>query len=323
VGPPCRRPRPRPTATIYLTRLQRDPYGRAMPGGDRDDDDAPRWELPVYDPSEEIPRWEPERDVRREVPRWQPARAQPSTPRAGMPRGGAPRPSATRAAAALPAREPPKRVPFYAAPFAWWTAHPWPVLWAFVLLAPVAALALRVLDEAALTAVVTPAAWGLVLLFAIALALALMASARRSALRLVLGGVGALVTLAVLLWPVTRVTLGRTICPARAGPDLGAGVAASALEAWQGGNDGDGGWRQGRPDDTWQERTRAAGLVDYQLLATGCWERVAPIDTSRTWHEFRVTVQDGDREPLSKTVVVHTDAGGDGWKITAIEGPLP
>jgi hypothetical protein len=322
VGPPRRRPHPRPTATIYLTGLQRDPYGRAMPGGDRDDD-APRWELPVYDPSEEIPRWEPERDVRREVPRWQPGRAQPSTPRAATPRGATSRAGTTRAAAALPAREPPKRVPLYAVPFAWWAAHPWAVLWTFVLLAPVAALLLRALDEAALAAVVTPAAWGLALLFAIGLALAVVASARRSPFRLVLGGVGVLVTLAVLLWPVTRVTLGRTICPPRAGPDLGAGVAAGALEAWQGGNGGDGGWRQGRPDDTWQERTRAAGLVDYQLVATGCWERVAPIDTSRTWHEFRVTVQDGDREPLSKTVVVHTAAGGDGWKITAIEGPLP
>jgi hypothetical protein len=292
-----------------------------MPGGDRDDDDAPRWELPVYDPAEEIPRWEPEREGRREVPRWQPGRA--ATPRAAPPRGATSRASSTRAAGALPAREPAKRGPFYAAPFAWWTAHPWPVLWALVLLAPLAALLLRVLDESALVAVVTPAVWGLVLLFAIALGLALVASARRSPFRLVLGGVGALVALAVLLWPVTRVTLGRTICPLRAGPDLGAGIAAGALEAWQGGNGGNGGWREGRPDDTWQERTRAAGLVDYQLVATGCWERVAPIDTSRTWHEFRVTVRDAERQPLSKTVVIHTAAGGDGWKITAIEGPLP
>jgi hypothetical protein len=323
VGPPRRRPHPRPTATIYLTGLQRDPYGRAMPGGDRDDDDAPRWELPVYDPSEEIPRWEPERDVRREVPRWQPGSAQPSTPRAATPRGAAPRGATSRATPVLPMGEPAKRVPFYAAPFAWWAAHPWVVLWVFILLAPLAALLLRALDEAALTVAVTPVAWGFGLLFVIALGLALMASARRSTLRPVLGGVGALVALTVLLWPVTRVTLGRTICPPRAGPDLGAGVAAGALEAWQGGDSSDGSWGDGRPDDTWQERTRAAGLVDYQLMATGCWERIAPIDTSRTWHEFRVTVQDADREPLSKTVVVHTAAGGDGWKITAIEGPLP
>jgi hypothetical protein len=223
----------------------------------------------------------------------------------------------------MPVREPPKPVPFYAAPFAWWAAHPWAVLWAFVLLAPAAVLLLRALDEAALAAVVTPAAWALALLFASALALAVVASAPRSALRLVLGGVGALVALGVLLWPVTRVTLGRTICPPRAGPDLGAGVAAGALGAWQEGNSGEGAWHRGRPDDIWQERTRAAGLVDYQLVATGCWERIAPIDASRTWHEFRVTVRDADREPLSKTVVVHTAAGGDGWKITAIEGPLP
>jgi hypothetical protein len=280
-----------------------------MPG-DRDDDDAPRWELPVYDPSEEIPRWEPEREVRRDVPRWQPRGAQPSRPRAGS-------------TAPLPSREPAKRVPLYAVPFAWWGAHPWAVLWVLVFLAPVSALLLRALDEAALAALVTPVAWALALLFAVALGLAVMASARRSTLRLALGGVGALAVLGVLLWPVTRVTLGRTVCPPRAGPDLGAGVAAGVLEAWQGGNGGDGGWQRGRPDDAWRDRTRAAALVDYQLLATGCWERIAPIDASRTWHEFRVTVRNGDQDPLSKTVVVHTAAGGDGWKITGVEGPLP
>ena len=76
-------------------------------------------------------------------------------------------------------------------------------------------------------------------------------------------------------------------------------------------------------DAGWHERAGAVSLVDYQLVETGCWERVAPIDGSRTWHEFRVTVQGRDQAALSKSVVVHTAAGPDGWKITAIEGPLP
>jgi hypothetical protein len=58
-------------------------------------------------------------------------------------------------------------------------------------------------------------------------------------------------------------------------------------------------------------------------MATGCWERIAPIDASRTWHEFQVTVRNGDQDALSKTVVVHTAASLDGWKITGVEGPLP
>jgi hypothetical protein len=64
-------------------------------------------------------------------------------------------------------------------------------------------------------------------------------------------------------------------------------------------------------------------LLDYQLVDTGCWERVAPIDVTSTWHEFRVTVQGRDQAALSKSVVVHTALGTGGWKITAIEGPLP
>ena len=280
-----------------------------MPG-ERDDDDAPRWELPVYDPSEEVPRWEePEREPRRGATAWQPRRG-PSTPRVG--------PAVTTSRP-----EPAKRVPVYAVPFTWWGAHPWAVLWALVLLAPGAVLLLRVLDESALEGLVRPVAWGLGLLFTIALALAIVTGAQRSAVRLVMGAVGALAALGMLLWPVTRVTLGRTVCPARAGADLGAAVAAGALDAWQGGTDGDAGWRRGQPDDAWRERTRASGVVDYQLVATGCWERIAPIDATRTWHEFRVTVRETDQEPLSKTVVVHTAVGGDGWKITAIEGPLP
>jgi hypothetical protein len=297
-----------------------------MPG-DRDDDDAPRWELPVWDPAaDEVPRWEPEplrrvsreprRDVRPEVPRWQPDRGRPSAPRGGGVPSSRVRPTVTAIR-----RESPKPVSPLAAPFVWWGTHPWAVLWLLIILAPVDALLLRALDESSLARAVTPAVWGLVVLFVVALALAMVASAGRSANRLVLGTLGALAALGVLLWPVTRVTLGRGVCPARAGTDLGARVAAGALDAWLAG-EGDAVWH-GQPDEAWRERTRAASLVDYQLVATGCWERMAPIDATHTWHDFRVTVQEGGGTPLSKTVVVHTAVARDGWKITAIEGPVP
>jgi hypothetical protein len=280
------------------------------------DDDNPRWELPVWDPSTEdtTPRWTP----RREVPRWQP-RGDPAP--AARTRGG----SGRRMGSALPPvrREPPKRVSPLAAPFVWWAAHPWIVLWVLVFMAPGAALLLRVVDESEFEIAVRPLAWGLSALFVIALALAVVASARRSVTRLAFGTIAALAVLGVLLWPVTHVTLGRTACPARAGNDLGARRAAGALDAWQAGDGGAAGWQQGQPDAAWRERTRAIGLVDYQLVESGCWERVAPIDGTHTWHEFRVTVSGPERAMLLKTVVVHTAVGADGWKITAIEGPLP
>jgi hypothetical protein len=147
--------------------------------------------------------------------------------------------------------------------------------------------------------------------------------ARRSVPRLAFGTIAALATLAILLWPVTHVTFGRTVCPARAGNDLGAHRAGGALEAWQAGAGDAAGWQAGRPDPAWSERTRAVSLVDYQIVESGCWERIAPVDGTHTWHEFRVTVSEPERAALLKTVVVHTTVGRDGWKITAIEGPLP
>ena len=171
-------------------------------------------------------------------------------------------------------------------------------------------------------AFVAPLAWAFGALLAASLGVAAAARARRSPV-LAVGLAGALAAAGLLLWPVTRVTLGRAPCPPRAGPDLGAPVAAAALEAWRGGVTGDTGWRAGRADPAWTARARAAGLLDFSLVETGCWERVAPVDGSRTWHEFRATVRAGEDNPLSKIVVVHTARGDAGWKITAIEGPLP
>jgi hypothetical protein len=279
-----------------------------------DDDDA-RWELPVWEPPsgsplDEGPRWEPDR----EVPRWQPRRESATRPR-GKAR------AETVAAPRAPA--PPKpSLPSRAA--TWWGAHPWVIVWALVILTPAAAVLLRALDESGLERLVRPLAWTLGVLLVVALAIAMMGSARRSVARLALGTVSVLIGLGAALWPVTQVTLGRTACPARASGDLGAAVAGGALDAWQRGVSGDGSWRGGQAEGAWQERARVAGLLDYQLVETGCWERAAPIDASRTWHEFRVTVHTNREDaPLSKSVVVHTATGDDGWKITAIEGPLP
>jgi hypothetical protein len=284
-----------------------------MPGKSNDDD--PRWELPVWDPSqEETPRWSPDR----EVPRWQPQQRRGAAP--GARTAGRKRPTSTVSTAR---REPPKPVSPLAAPFVWWAAHPWVVLWVLIFLAPAAALLLRVIDESDFRFAVQPLAWGLCSLLVVALALAVVATARRSVIRLALGTVAALAVLGVLLWPVTHVTFGRTVCPARAGADLGARLAAGALDAWQAGDGGDARWQDGLADAAWRERSRTINLVDYQLVESGCWERIAPLDGTHTWHEFRVTVSEPERASLLKTVVIHTAAGGDGWKITAIEGPLP
>jgi hypothetical protein len=281
------------------------------------DDDAPRWELPEWEeeppsrsPSQSVPRWEPDR----EVPRVQPRRGSASRVRVG----------ARLEPGTAPMRVvPPPTQPLVVRPFAWWAAHPWVVAWVLVFLAAPAVILLRALDEAELDVLVRPLVWGLGALFVVALVLAALASARRSVTRLVFGTLGVLAALGMLLWPLTQVTLGRAPCPTRAGANLGAPVAAGALAAWQHGAGGADGWRNAEVDGDWRDRSRGVTLLDYQLVDSGCWERMAPIDVSRTWHDFRVTVQGNDQTALSKSVVVHTAVGSEGWKITAIEGPLP
>jgi hypothetical protein len=210
-----------------------------------------------------------------------------------------------------------------ARPFIWWRAHPWIVMWALVLVIPLVAVALRLLDESEHEAFVSPLAWAFAVSVVAALVVATLARGPRSPLRLALGLGAPLLAAGMLLWPVTQVTLGRTPCPPRAGSDLGAPIAAAALEAWRAGKTGDAGWHGGRADATWIARAGALGVIESSLVDSGCWERVAPVDGSRTWHEFRVTVRQGKGNPLSKVVVVHTARAAAGWKITAIEGPLP
>jgi hypothetical protein len=196
-------------------------------------------------------------------------------------------------------------------------------VWALVLLAPIAVALLRVLDESGYEALLTPLAWSLVVLFVAVLVVAALTSVPRSMARAVVGTAGALIALAVLLWPVTRVTLDHTPCPPRAGVDLGVPAAVNALASWERGEVDDAAWRGGAAGPGWRDKVRETRLLDYQLVDSGCWERVAPVDVSRTWHEFRVTVEAAEREPISKVVVVHTASERGDWKITSVEGPLP
>jgi len=276
-------------------------------------DDVPRWQPPTSDSRPDtwqrgggdVPRWDPATPV----PRWQPRAGGPVGARIGTDEGNR--------------RAPSVRVSPLALPFVWWRAHPWVPVWAAVSLAPVGVLLLRFADEYGADRLVEPLKWALIALLAVVLVRATVFSARRSLVRLVLGVGAAVGALAVLLWPMTQVTLGRAMCPSRAGADRGVQAAAAGIEAWQRGEPGEAAWRAGAADVAWREKARAISLLDYQLVDSGCFERVAPIDTNHTWHEFRVTVKEGERAPLSKIVVVRTAAAGSEWKITGIEGPLP
>jgi hypothetical protein len=281
-----------------------------MPGSS---DDVPRWQPP--EASDDLPRWEPPPPTE-DVPRWEPA----APPVETVQRRAPARPAARRPQPVDVGRA---SIPLAAPRAPWWRRRPWAVVWALVLLAPVAVAFLRVLDEWGYEALLTPVAWGLAALFVAALIVAVLATVPRSMARAVLGLAGALIAFALLLWPVTRVTLDHTPCPPRAGVDLGVPAAVSALASWERGETDDAAWRGGTAGSDWRDKVRQTRLIDYQLVDSGCWERVAPVDVSRTWHEFRVTIETGEREPLSKVVVVHTASERGDWKITSVEGPLP
>ena len=267
------------------------------------------------------PRWEPP-PPSRDVPRWEPTASRPSRPRAAGSRRRLPRPR--RAPDASGARRaPPPSSRLRARPASWWRRHPWAIVWALVLLAPFAVFALRLLDESGYDGLLAPVAWALAALFVAALVVAVLSTIRRSVARAVLGVAGVLVALVVLLAPLTRVTLDHTPCPPRAGVDLGVPAAVSALASWERGETDDTGWRGGDRRAGLARTVRDTRLIDYQLVDSGCWERVAPVDVTRTWHEFRVTIETGEREPMSKVVVVHTTTERGDWKITSVEGPLP
>jgi hypothetical protein len=276
-----------------------------MQGG-RDDDDVPRWVPPPA--FREARRSQPPVPAStRQTPHWHPPAG--SSSRRRTPRPGAP---SVRRRSAAPTDPPLVR----------WRARLWLVAWGLMLAIPPGAVLLRLLDGSGHGLLGVMLGAGFAASLAVALILALLASAHRSAGRAAVGVSAALATGGVLLWLVTSTTLGRSECPGRAGADRGLPTAVAALAAWRQGG-ADAAWLGGQPQPGWLARAGAAGLLDYQLVGSGCWERLAPIDVSRTWHEFRVTVRRGEEAPLSKVVVVHTALAGEGWKITGIDGPLP
>jgi hypothetical protein len=285
-----------------------------MPGPS---DDVPRWQPP--EPADDAPRWEPP-PPSSDVPRWEPPPAAPA--KTVRRRESPPSPTLRREAAPAPSRRAPAptRRPW---PWSWWGRHAWAVVWALVILAPAAVFLLRVLDESGYGGLLVPIEWALAALFLAVLVVAVLSTVQRSAARVVLGVVAVLAVLTVLLWPLTRVTLDHTQCPARAGVDRGVPAAVSALASWERGEADDAVWRGGAAAPGWRDTVRGIRLIDYQLVDSGCWERVAPVDVTRTWHEFRVTIEAGERKPISKMVVVHTTTERGEWKITSVEGPLP
>jgi hypothetical protein len=222
-----------------------------------------------------------------------------------------------------PPRRPVKKpVSPYAIPFVWWSRHPWIVLWVCVFLTPAAMLTLRLLDDTDSAGLVRPLLVAFVLAFVVALLTALLIGVRRSAPRALAGAAGAVVGVAILVIPMVHV-IGQRFCPARMGEDRGIQTSAEMLEAWKSGNALPEVWASADVGADWKRRAADLALLDYQLVESGCWERMAPVTTTRTWHEFRVTVRRGETDPLSKILTVHTVAAGTGWRISEVEGPRP
>jgi len=89
--------------------------------------------------------------------------------------------------------------------------------------------------------------------------------------------------------------IGQRSCPERMGVDRGIQVAAQMLDAWRKGEAAPADvWASAAVADAWRSRVGKLTLIDYKVVDSGCWERLAPVATRRTWHEFRVTVQQRD-----------------------------
>ena len=296
-------------------------------------DDVPQWEI-----SEEEPSWDlmaaettPVEDAQ-ELPRGPRAtdqapagRQPPSTRPRSRPSGKAAAGRAGRVAQA-PGRRASTPSAGRAVPSsqsspqgAWPVRHPWLVAWILVLLSPVALVILHALDRSAAHGMVVPLQWGLGALLGVALVAAVLASARRSSARFA-GGLVAVGIAGVLVWLVGQIPLGRGDCPAHAGRDPGSVAARGLFDAWEAGQAGDGVWSGGVPSPEWRARTERAALVSYQREASGCFDRLGPVDVSRTWHDFRATVRQGSAS-LSVPLVVHTAREGNGWRVTSVDWP--
>jgi hypothetical protein len=221
------------------------------------------------------------------------------------------------------ARRPVRRaLRWYERPIEWWGRHPWVPAWITVALTPVVLFCLRLIDESDVADLVQPPILALtVAVLLVTIAVAARSSAAHSLSRAVVGGGGALLGAALLVLPMTQI-IGHRPCPDRLGLDRGLHVATQTLDAWRrGGLPPDDVWASTAVADGWRQRVRDVALLDFKLDDSGCWERLAPVTTNKTWHEYRVTVRRGDGERFSKVVTVHTRAARDGWKIVGIEGP--
>jgi hypothetical protein len=222
-----------------------------------------------------------------------------------------------------PSRRPTKKVtPVYAKPFGWWSKHPWIVLWVCVFLTPAAMLTLRVLDDTDAANLVRPLLTAFIAFAVVALTTAVVIGLPRAPMRALVGGAAAIAGIVILLMPMLHV-IGQRFCPARMGTDRGIQTSAAMLEAWKTGEGLPDVWSRAEVGEDWRRRAADLALLEYRLVDSGCWERMAPVTTTRTWHEFRVTVRQGETDPLSKLLTVHTVAAGTGWRIAEVEGPQP
>jgi len=202
----------------------------------------------------------------------------------------------------------------------WWRRHAWIPVWIAIVLTPAALLSLRLIDDTGFALVLTPLLIGMIVLFLAMLAVAVRASATHSVPRALAGGGGALLAAGLLALAMIHV-IGQRSCPERMGVDRGIQVSAQMLDAWRKGEAAPADvWASAAAADAWRGRVGKLTLIDYKVVDSGCWERLAPVATKRTWHEFRVTVQQGD-DRFSKVVTVHTHATRGDWHITEVEGP--
>jgi hypothetical protein len=212
---------------------------------------------------------------------------------------------------------------WYERPIAWWRRHPWIPVWVAVALTPAVLLGLRVLDDGAIALRAQPSLVMMIVLLLALVAVAVHASAPRSLPRALVAGGSALVVAAFLVLPMIQV-IGQRPCPDRMGTDRGLQVSGQMFDAWRGGaRPPVRVWMTAGVAEAWQTRLRGLTVLDYKLEDSGCWERLAPVDTGTTWHEYRVTVRRGDGDRFSKIVTVHTRATRDGWRIADVEGLEP
>ena len=196
-------------------------------------------------------------------------------------------------------------------------------MWIAVFLTPGALLSLRLIDDTDIALLVQPMLIVMIALFLVMVAVAVRTSAVVSVPRALAGGGSALLAAMLLALPMVHV-IGQRSCPERMGADRGAEVTMMMLEAWRKGAPAPADvWAAPAVLDSWKPRADELALVAYKLVDSGCWERLAPVTTQKTWHEFRVTVRHGAGDPFSKILTVHTRATRGGWKIADIEGPFP